>query len=37
MIEQFPSNMLAGWFQFKSAELLEIEDEDVRSVPNVSF
>ena len=37
MIEQFPSNMLAGWFQFQSAELLEIEDEDVRSVPNVSF
>jgi LemA protein len=37
MIEQFPSNMLAGWFQFNSAELLEIEDEDIRSVPKVAF
>ncbi len=37
MIEQFPSNILSGWFQFQSAELLEIEDEDMRSAPSVSF
>lgn len=37
MIEQFPSNMLAGWFQFSHAELLEIEDETIRSVPKATF
>ncbi len=37
MIEQFPSNMLAGWFQFAHAELLDIEDEKIRSAPNVTF
>lgn len=35
--EQFPSNFLAGWFQFKPAELLEIEDEKMKEVPKVSF
>jgi len=35
--EQFPSNFIAGWFQFKPAELLEIEDEAMREVPKVSF
>lgn len=37
MIEQFPSNMLAGWFQFSHAELLEIEDDTIRSVPKATF
>ena len=37
MIEQFPSNMIAGWFQFSEAQLLEIEDEGMRKVPDVSF
>jgi len=35
--EQFPSNFIAGWFQFKPAELLEIEDEVMRKVPKVEF
>lgn len=35
--EQFPSNFIAGWFQFQAAELLEIEDEAIREVPQVTF
>ncbi|MCL4131697.1 UNVERIFIED_CONTAM: hypothetical protein GTU68_042509 [Idotea baltica] len=35
--EQFPSNFLANWFQFSPAQLLEIEDEAKREVPNVEF
>lgn len=35
--EQFPSNFLASWFHFQPAELLEIEDEAMRQVPNVEF
>lgn len=35
--EQFPSNFLAGWFQFEPAELLELEDEKMKEVPKVSF
>lgn len=35
--EQFPSNFIAGWFTFKAAELLELEDEKMREVPKVSF
>lgn len=35
--EQFPSNFVANWFQFKHAELLEIEDEVKREVPKVEF
>ncbi|MFT6034023.1 MAG: LemA protein [Arenicella sp.] len=35
--EQFPSNFLANWFQFKSAELLELEDEAMKQVPKVEF
>jgi len=37
MRESFPSNMIAGHFGFKGAELLEIEDEAKREVPKVSF
>ncbi|MEO0367472.1 MAG: LemA family protein [Pseudomonadota bacterium] len=37
LIEQFPSNFIAGWFQFTPAEMLQIEDENMRQVPNVSF
>ena len=37
MIEQFPSNLIAGWFSFKAAQMLEIEDESVREAPKVSF
>jgi LemA protein len=35
--ESFPNNFFAGWFSFKTAELLEIEDEAKREVPKVSF
>jgi len=35
--ESFPNNFIAGWFAFKAAELLEIEDVVKREVPKVSF
>jgi LemA protein len=35
--ESFPNNLFAGWFSFGPAELLEIEDEGKREVPQVSF
>jgi len=35
--ESFPNNFFAGWFSFRPAELLEIEDEAKRAVPQVSF
>jgi len=35
--ESFPNNFFAGWFNFRSAELLEIEDETKREAPKVSF
>jgi LemA protein len=35
--ESFPNNFVAGWFAFKAAELLEIEDGAKREVPKVSF
>jgi len=36
-VEAFPSNLVANNFGFKRAELLEIEDEIKREVPEVSF
>jgi LemA protein len=35
--ESFPNNFVAGWFAFRAAELLEIEDQAKREVPKVSF
>jgi len=35
--ESFPNNFIAGWFAFRAAELLEIEDQVKREVPKVSF
>jgi LemA protein len=35
--ETFPGNLVAGWFSFKPAQLLEIEDEAKREVPKVTF
>lgn len=35
--ETFPANLVAGWFRFLPADLLEIEDEGKREVPQVSF
>jgi LemA protein len=37
MIEQVPSNIIAGWFAFKQAAFFEIEDAAERNVPKVSF
>ena len=37
LCESFPNNLFAGWFSFKMAELLEIEDEAKREAPKVSF
>ncbi len=35
--EVFPNSLFAGWFSFVAAELLDIEDEAKREVPQVSF
>jgi len=35
--EQFPGNIIAGQFGFKPAELLEIEDESMRTAPKIEF
>ncbi len=35
--ESFPNNFFAEWFNFRAAELLEIEDESKREAPKVSF
>ena len=35
--ESFPSNLIAAWFSFLAADLLEIEDVAKRDVPEVSF
>ena len=35
--ENFPNNVIAGMFSFKLASFLEIESEEVRAVPEVSF
>ncbi len=35
--ENFPNNVIAGTFNFKSASFLEIESEDMRQAPEVSF
>jgi LemA protein len=35
--EVFPGNLVAGWFSFNAAEFLEIESDEKRAVPEVSF
>jgi LemA protein len=35
--ENFPNNVIAGFFSFKLASFLEIESEEVREAPEVSF
>ena len=35
--EIFPGNIVAGWFSFNPAEFLEIEADEKRSTPEVSF
>lgn len=36
-IEMFPSNIIAGMFNFKQEEFFEVEDEKERAVPKVDF
>lgn len=36
-VEMFPSNIVAGMFNFKQSEFFEIEDKEEKKVPNVSF
>ena len=36
-VENFPSNIVAGMFRFDAASFLEIDGEEKRAVPNVSF
>ncbi|HNP64654.1 MAG TPA: LemA family protein [Woeseiaceae bacterium] len=36
-VENFPNNMIAGTFSFKLASFLEIEAEEMREAPAVSF
>mgnify|MGYP003985124223 FL=1 len=36
-IEMFPSNIIAGSFNFKQADFFEIEDKSEREVPKVKF
>ena len=35
--ENFPNNIIAGMFRFALASFLEIESEEKREVPEVSF
>ena len=35
--ENFPNNVIAGMFKFELASFLEIEAEEMREVPEVSF
>jgi len=35
--ESFPANFFAGWFNFKEAEMLEIESPEKREVPKISL
>jgi LemA protein len=36
-IQMFPSNIIAGMFNFKAEEFFEVEDEKERAVPKVDF
>ena len=36
-VENFPNNVIAGFFSFKLASFLEIEYEEMRDAPEFSF
>jgi LemA protein len=36
-VQNFPNNVIAGFFSFKLASFLEIESEEMRQAPEVSF
>ncbi|HQG30407.1 MAG TPA: LemA family protein [Deltaproteobacteria bacterium] len=33
----FPSNFIAGWFDFRTAQYFDLEDKTERTAPKVSF
>ena len=37
LVESFPSNLVAGWFRFQTADYFEIADAADRAVPDVAF
>ena len=37
LVESFPSNLIANYFQFQKAEYFELDDEQDRAVPRVEF
>ena len=37
LIESFPTNIIANSFNFKKADFFEIENPEIRNVPNVEF
>jgi LemA protein len=37
LAENFPNNIIAGMFNFELASFLDIESEEKRAVPEVSF
>ena len=37
LVEAFPTNLIANYFNFSKAEFFEIEDHNVRDVPKVEF
>ena len=36
-IQMFPSNFIAGWFDFRTAQYFDLEDRAERTAPKVSF
>jgi LemA protein len=36
-VQNFPNNVIAGFFRFDAASFLEIDSEEVREAPDVSF
>jgi LemA protein len=36
-IQMFPSNLIAGWFNFQAGEFFELKDPAAREAPKVSF
>ena len=37
LVESFPSNLIANYFEFRKAEYFELDDEQDRAVPRVEF
>jgi LemA protein len=35
--QQFPANIIAGMFSFQQRDFFEVEDEEIKEAPKVSF